>query len=97
MRAGLSLSSSPSPNCSAATTLCCLLAWPQISLDELKAYKGSGQPLDSMALFKYGRLSVQPVAAAEWEFVLGLEEQPEAAAADGGAAAVAAAGKKKRK
>lgn len=48
----------------------------QISLEELKSHAGPGGPLASMALFKYGRLSVQPVSAAEWEFVLGLEGQP---------------------
>ena len=29
--------------------------------------------LAGMALFKYGRLSVQPVTREQWEFVLGLE------------------------
>lgn len=61
----------------------------QIPLQELKSHSGSGGALASMALFKYGRLSVQPVAAAEWEFVLGLEGQAPAEAAaeaEGGAA-----------
>lgn len=31
--------------------------------------------LANMALFKMKRLSVQPVSAAEWEYVLGLEEK----------------------
>lgn len=71
----------------------------QISLEELKGHSGPGGPLASMALFKYGRLSVQPVTEAEWEFVLGLEGQPAPqAAAKGkavakGAAAAAAKGK----
>lgn len=30
-----------------------------------------------MALFKYSRLSVQPVTAQQWDFVLGLEGQGE--------------------
>ncbi|KAL4448625.1 hypothetical protein ABPG75_005844 [Micractinium tetrahymenae] len=61
----------------------------QISLEELKSHAGAGGPLASMALFKYGRLSVQPVTAAEWEFVLGLEGQPAPAAAAKGKAAAA--------
>ncbi len=43
----------------------------QITLEELKTHKGGA--LSEMALFKQSRLSVQPVAAAEWEFILGLE------------------------
>ncbi|KAI3423961.1 hypothetical protein D9Q98_009795 [Chlorella vulgaris] len=45
----------------------------QIPLEELKRHGAEGGPLAAMALIKYGRLSVQPVTAAEWEFVLGLE------------------------
>lgn len=48
----------------------------QISLEELKSHAGPAGPLASMALIKYGRLSVQPVTAAEWAFVVGLEGQP---------------------
>lgn len=48
----------------------------QITLEELKQHKAG--PLSGMALFNRPRLSVQPVSAAEWEFVLGLEgKQPE--------------------
>lgn len=43
----------------------------QLSLEELKRH--SGGALADMALFKYGRLSVQPVTPAQWDFVLGLE------------------------
>ena len=43
----------------------------QVALEELRSHSGGG--LAGMALFKYGRLSVQPVTAAEWAFVLGLE------------------------
>ncbi|KAI8466010.1 MAG: PUA-like domain-containing protein [Monoraphidium minutum] len=46
----------------------------QVSLEELKSHKGG--PLAGMALFQQSRLSVQPVAAAEWEFVLGLAARP---------------------
>lgn len=45
-----------------------------IPLDELKSHKEGA--LAGMHLFKYGRLSVQSVAPAEWDFVLGLERQP---------------------
>jgi predicted RNA-binding protein with PUA-like domain len=44
-----------------------------ISLEELKRHK-EGQ-LASMVLFKQSRLSVQPVAKAEWDFILALEDQ----------------------
>lgn len=37
----------------------------------------AGGALQDMALFKYSRLSVQPVTAQQWEFVLGLEGQGE--------------------
>jgi predicted RNA-binding protein with PUA-like domain len=51
----------------------------QITLQELRAHHqqhaGAGGPLAAMALFNRPRLSVQPVTAAEWEFVLSLEEQ----------------------
>ena len=43
-----------------------------ITLATLKEY--SEKELGGMALFKMKRLSVQPVSAEEWEFVLGLEE-----------------------
>jgi predicted RNA-binding protein with PUA-like domain len=45
----------------------------QIPLEELKRH--SSGALAGMALIKYGRLSVQPVTAAQWEFVLGLEDE----------------------
>jgi len=61
----------------------------QITLEELKAFKEG--PLKEMALFRTTRLSVQPVTAAEWEFILGLEDQAPGAA--GGASEV----KKKQK
>lgn len=62
----------------------------QIPLDELKRHAGSGGVLADMHLFKYGRLSVQSVMPAEWEYVLGLEDEPP------GAAAAAAAGAKQQ-
>eukprot|EP00887_Chlorella_sp_A99_P001711 scaffold8.g1711.t1 len=46
--------------------------WVQIPLEELKQHKGGA--LSSMALFRQGRLSVQPVTPAEWQFVLCLED-----------------------
>lgn len=51
-----------------------------ITLAALKEHKD--EALASMALFRQSRLSVQPVAAQEWEFVLGLEEDAAAAAAE---------------
>lgn len=42
-----------------------------VSLDELKKHKDEEQ-LKDMALFKYGRLSVQPVTLEEWEYILQL-------------------------
>lgn len=49
-----------------------------MSLKELKAY--SGAELEGMVLLSKGRLSVQPVTADHWNFVLGLEAvQPETA------------------
>lgn len=39
-----------------------------VGLQELKEIKA----LEGMALFKYGRLSVQPVTAAEWKVIVGL-------------------------
>ena len=51
----------------------------QISLEELKRHAVAG-PLADMALVRQGRLSVQPVTAAQWAYVLALEdEEPEAA------------------
>jgi predicted RNA-binding protein with PUA-like domain len=44
-----------------------------VTLATLKNY-AEGE-LKDMALFKMKRLSVQPVTAEEWEFVLGLEGQ----------------------
>ncbi|KAJ3160804.1 Thymocyte nuclear protein 1 [Geranomyces michiganensis] len=44
-----------------------------ISLKELQGYRDS--ELRSMALVTRGRLSVQPVSASEWDFILGLEKQ----------------------
>jgi predicted RNA-binding protein with PUA-like domain len=41
-----------------------------IPLDRLKAIPG----LKNMVLFKYGRLSVQPVAPEEWKMILSLPE-----------------------
>jgi hypothetical protein len=73
----------------------------QISLEELKGHKEGA--LKDMALFRQSRLSVQPVAAAEWEFILGLEAAPAAGAGGsssggggGGGAAAGAAGRKKK-
>lgn len=40
-----------------------------VTLAELREVKG----LEGMELFKYGRLSVQKVTAAEWAVVVGLE------------------------
>ena len=49
-----------------------------VSLQELKKY--SETDLKGMTLLSRGRLSVQPVSAQHWEFILGLEDQvaPEA-------------------
>jgi predicted RNA-binding protein with PUA-like domain len=44
-----------------------------IPLEELKQAAASGGPLASMALVKFGRLSVQHVTATEWEAVLAME------------------------
>ena len=44
-----------------------------ISLEELKRHAGG--MLQDMALFKFGRLSVQRVEQAHWDSVLGLEHQ----------------------
>ncbi|KAJ3172117.1 Thymocyte nuclear protein 1 [Geranomyces variabilis] len=44
-----------------------------IPLKELQAYRDA--ELRTMALVTRGRLSVQPVSAAEWEFILELEKQ----------------------
>ncbi|GAB4813787.1 hypothetical protein N2152v2_000833 [Parachlorella kessleri] len=46
-----------------------------VTLEELKQHKEGA--LAGMHLFKYGRLSVQAVQPAEWEFVLRLEQSPE--------------------
>ncbi len=46
-----------------------------MTLEELKQHKEGA--LAGMHLFKYGRLSVQAVQPAEWEFVLRLEQSPE--------------------
>jgi predicted RNA-binding protein with PUA-like domain len=42
-----------------------------VTLLELKGY--SEKELSGMALFRMSRLSVQPVSAEEWEFILGIE------------------------
>jgi predicted RNA-binding protein with PUA-like domain len=49
----------------------------QITLEELKSHKEGG--LSGMALFRQSRLSVQPVSAPEWDFILSLEAGPAAA------------------
>ena len=50
-----------------------------IPLHELKQlhlkHKASGGPLAGLALFTKARLSVMPISAEEWEFILGLEQQ----------------------
>jgi predicted RNA-binding protein with PUA-like domain len=43
-----------------------------ISLEELKALREDPE-LSDLALFKYGRLSVQHVTAAQWAALLRLE------------------------
>mmetsp|Transcript_5308 Transcript_5308/g.13530 ORF Transcript_5308/g.13530 Transcript_5308/m.13530 type:complete len:236 (-) Transcript_5308:35-742(-) len=48
-----------------------------ISLAELKQHKGG--ELKDMALLARGRLSVQPVTPAEWDFILALEDTPPSA------------------
>ena len=62
-----------------------------VSLTELKSHGGAAE-LGAMVLLRISRLSVQPVSAAEWNFVLGLEQQQQqgGAAADAPAAAAAA-------
>jgi predicted RNA-binding protein with PUA-like domain len=45
----------------------------QVTLAELKSH--SSGALQGMALFTRPRLSVQPVTQAEWDFILGLEQQ----------------------
>lgn len=65
----------------------CTHAPRQITLEELKGHKDGG--LSQMALFRTARLSVQPVTAAEFNFILGLEHAPPAAAAAGGGKAAA--------
>ena len=45
-----------------------------VGLQELRSYGTSpGGELANMALLRMSRLSVSPVAKAEWEFILGLE------------------------
>lgn len=44
-----------------------------ISLQELKRY--SGAELEGMVLLSKGRLSVQPVSSAHWDFILDLENK----------------------
>lgn len=44
-----------------------------ITLSELRAFQEG--PLKEMKLLTNSRLSCQPVTPAEWEFVLGLEDQ----------------------
>ncbi|CAD7703179.1 unnamed protein product [Ostreobium quekettii] len=46
-----------------------------ISLDELKQHKDGA--LKDLALFKTSRLSVQPVSADEYDFIVGLENVTE--------------------
>lgn len=43
-----------------------------IMLEELKAHAGGA--LAGMPLLTRGRLSVQPVTAEQWAFILGLED-----------------------
>lgn len=45
-----------------------------VTLKELGTHKD--KELSDMALFRYKRLSVQPVQPGEWEFILGLEDEP---------------------
>lgn len=47
-----------------------------ISLDELKVHRDSGE-LGEMSLFKYSRLSVQPVEERHWDYILVLEHESE--------------------
>ncbi|KAF3909430.1 hypothetical protein AA313_de0202198 [Arthrobotrys entomopaga] len=49
----------------------------QIGLAELRTHSGDGGALKEMALFRQTRLSVSPVSAAEFQFILGLEQEPE--------------------
>lgn len=49
----------------------------KISLDELKRYRDASGPLSEMALFRSGRLSVQPVRKKEFDFILQREEDNE--------------------
>ncbi|KAK9469752.1 PUA-like domain-containing protein [Lipomyces arxii] len=56
-----------------------------IGLHELKtllAKDGAKSPLNSMALLRQGRLSVSPVKQVEWDYILGLSEQPDPATSD---------------
>ena len=43
-----------------------------VSLEELRSFGGPGQPLQNMALLRRGRLSVQRVTPAEYDFVCSL-------------------------
>ncbi|KAI9203956.1 thymocyte nuclear protein 1-like protein [Polychytrium aggregatum] len=45
-----------------------------ISLKELQSH--GTKELSSMALIRRGRLSVQPVSAGEWEYIMSLEKTP---------------------
>ncbi|EWC44649.1 hypothetical protein DRE_06545 [Drechslerella stenobrocha 248] len=49
----------------------------QIGLAELRAHSGNGGALAQMVLFRQSRLSVSPVSAAEFQFILSLEDRPE--------------------
>jgi predicted RNA-binding protein with PUA-like domain len=50
--------------------------FPQlIPLKFLQSFGGANGPLEHMQLLRYGRLSVQKVSKAEWEFILGLKDK----------------------
>ena len=66
-----------------------------VTLAELKQHAEGA--LSGMALFKMKRLSVQPVSAEEWEFVMGLEESAKKKAGEGEEESKAGAPQKKGK
>ncbi len=51
-----------------------------VTLAALREHAGPGGALEGMALFRQSRLSVQPVTAAEWAFVMALAAEAEAEA-----------------
>lgn len=59
-----------------------------VSLKELRGLGGAGGPLEGMLLLTIPRLSVQPVAQAQWDCIMSLQSLP----ADGGADAGTRAG-----